>query len=273
MKVIIDNGGTTADWLITSPEAESLLVQTPAIDLLAADRPLTIADAALPYLAKATHIDLYSTGIYSELQAEKAAAKLRPYLLPAAELSIGSDLMAACKATAESAAGIVCILGTGSNSCVYDGSTIVRQIPALGYIMGDEGSGTLIGQALIKAYLYGEMPKEEARAFDKLYGLTKELLLQNIGQEPSPQQYLASHTMFLQSVSTDWTRALVKECLRAFFVRRVLSYDEYLPCPIHFVGSIAYFYHSILAELCLEYTLDLGTVMQRPIQGLEQKLK
>lgn len=271
MKVIIDNGGSKADWLVITAGAPSFVLQTAALDVLATDKRLAIGVDAIRYLAKATTVELYSTGIYSEVQAEIAATKLQPYLAPGADLSLGSDMMAACKATAGSDAGIICILGTGSNSCVYDGSIIVQQIPALGYIMGDEGSGTAIGKALIKAYLYGEMPKAEAAAFTNRYGLTKEVLLKNIGQEPSPQRYLASHTMYLQEVDTQWTRALVKNCLRAFFERRVLSYGEYLPYTIHFVGSIAYFYRSILEELCLEYELQLGTVMQKPIEGLQQK--
>jgi len=264
MKLIIDSGGTKTDWAIVTESGTDIQIFTTPSDHT--DLTYVMPPAVISRKEEILEVHMYGAGMYSN-QVSKPVQQQISKLLPSATVHVYSDLLGCCRATAGAESAIVCILGTGSNSCVYDGKNIVRQIPALGFVMSDEGSGVNIGRALIKAYLYGEMDKDTSIQFKQAYGITKSMLLENL-QGQSPAAYLASYARFPNDHPTPLAVELVREELSTFVQRRVLSYDDKVTYPVHFVGSIAYFYSSLIKDLCHQAGLRNGLILQKPINGL-----
>jgi len=177
--------------------------------------------------------------------------------------------MAVCHALLGHERGIACILGTGANSCLYDGEKVVERGVSLGYLLGDEGSGCYIGRKLVRAYFYNIMPLELRLQFDNTYNLSVSDIIDNVYHKSAPSRYLAAFTKFAgERQSHPFIRQLVKDCFNDFIQVFILRYDECRSLPICFVGSVAYHLKPLLQESMEEAGLKMGLVMRSPVEGL-----
>ena len=188
---------------------------------------------------------------------------------PDAEITVTHDLMAACHALLGHQQGIACILGTGSNACVYDGNNISARAVSLGYLVGDEGSGMHIGREVVKSYFYGFMPEAMKKEFDAAYHLDLKGFVDKLYHESQPSRYLASFARFAgEHLDEPFIRALVRQCFDAFVKAFVMRFDESRTMKISFVGSVAFHFREVLKESLDGFGLQIGEVMASPSDGL-----
>lgn len=184
-------------------------------------------------------------------------------------INVDHDLKAAAIATYTGGTGIACILGTGSNSCLYDGSTIYEEVPSLGYVLGDEGSGAWFGKKLLSLFLYKELPPSTMSLLKDKYGLEKELIFDNVYKKPYANVYLASFAKVMtESPDVAFMEGIAKEGFNEFFKHHVCCYENYVQYPVHFVGSIAFFYKDVLQRVAMDYSSQLGIVDRNPVYRL-----
>ena len=187
---------------------------------------------------------------------------------PAARIEVESDLPGACRGLCGRSAGVVGILGTGSNSALYDGEKIVANTPALGYILGDEGSGTTLGRLFVADCLKNHLPAELREEFLSEYGLTQADIIERVYRRPMPNHFLSGFAPFIAARRhRPEVRSLVVGSFRGFLQRNILQYDA-MQTPVHFTGSIAFHFADLLAEAVEEEGLMLGTILQSPIEGI-----
>ena len=178
-------------------------------------------------------------------------------------------MMAAVYATSAGKEAIVCILGTGSNSCYFDGKTIHTNVASLGYLLMDEASGNYFGRQLLRDYYYKKMPQDIAAKFEQTYDLSADEIKRNLYREESPNAYLGNFAQFMFDYTAhDYMHQLLEKGFSEFFEYRVLAYKKQKDIPIYFIGSIAYFFESILKEVAAKYNLSIAGVLRRPIDDL-----
>ncbi|MDR1402850.1 MAG: ATPase [Tannerellaceae bacterium] len=184
-------------------------------------------------------------------------------------VEVCSDLTGAARALCGKQAGIACILGTGSNSCFYDGKDIVRNISPLGFILGDEGSGAVLGKLLVGDCLKNQLPLHLKNKFIKQFRLTPEAVLEHVYKQPFPNRYLAGFSKFLiQNIKEPALYNLAYNSFRSFFIRNVMQYDHYRDYPISFTGSIAFYYQDVLLAAARSFSLPVEQITQTPMEGL-----
>lgn len=189
--------------------------------------------------------------------------------LPAAVVEVSTDMLAAARGLCGRQAGIACILGTGSNSCFYDGQQIVNNVSPLGFILGDEGSGAVLGKLMVGNLLKNQMAPGLKEKFLEQMKLTPAEIIDRVYRKPFPNRFLASLSPFLaQHLQEPGVRRLVLDSFCDFFRRNVMQYEGYASYPIHFIGSIAFYYRNVLKEAAESLGLKLGTVLQSPMEGL-----
>jgi len=185
------------------------------------------------------------------------------------EIRIQNDLLGVARALCGNQKGIACILGTGSNSCYYDGLEIKRNIPPLGYILGDEGSGTALGKKLLKAFCRDSLPKDIRTAFDKRYNIGMHNLIEKIYQGQAPNQFIAGFSKFLLDHRNNPSIfEMIKLTFKEFIDNILLEYECVKQYPIHFSGSIAFYFNDILRQVLNDYHLTVGNIVETPIAGL-----
>lgn len=184
-------------------------------------------------------------------------------------IKVEGDMMAACRCTCGRVSGIVGILGTGSNACLFDGEKITQNIAALGYALGcDEGSGNAIGRTLLREYLRGRMPKELGEVFEKTYALTKDAVLENIYHQPYPNRYMASFATFAKSYEDhEWMDIMLRKEFDNFFEQQidVLAKDN---AEIHLVGSVAKGFENQIRGVAKQHHKEIGIIRKEPMEGL-----
>ena len=192
-------------------------------------------------------------------------------VFPAAEVHVGHDLDGAAYSTYTGEPAVTCILGTGSNSCMFDGTEVSEEVPALAYILGDEGSGSWFGKKLLSAFLYHQLPAEIEDDFAGQYDLDKLSITKRVYQEPNANVFLASFMTFL---GRHRDHALIKEWLdegfKAFLDVHVACFEGATSMPVHFVGSVAYHFQDALKKACEDRGYSMGNVIKKPIDGLAQ---
>jgi len=286
MRLIIDAGSTKMGWILMeghevkahfvtkgfnpnySPiqDLENLLVETRLIasPMEDNDAPISRRDKS----ASLQTIYYYGTGCGSEQNCQIIKEVFLNHF-PHAEIHVTHDMMAACHAVLGHEKGIACILGTGSNSCLYDGENITEKAVSLGYMVGDEGSGMHIGKEVVRAYFYGFMPEDLRQQFDAEYHLEQKDFIQNLYHSGQPSKYLATFAKFAGGHQAHpFIKQLVKGCFKAFVEAFVLRYSECKLLKISFIGSISFHFKDILKETLVDYGLTLGEVMSSPAEGL-----
>ncbi len=184
-------------------------------------------------------------------------------------IEINSDLLAAARATCNHEQGIACILGTGSNSCLFDGKEIIENVRPLGFVMGDEGSGAYLGKMLLISYLRSELPEELAEKFSDRYRVSIDEVLQKVYKESFPNKYLASYSKFLfDNISEPYIYQLVYQAFEIFLKKNVMKYENHENVKVHFVGSIAFYYANVLRQVASDLGIAVKNILETPIAGL-----
>ncbi len=184
-------------------------------------------------------------------------------------LVIDSDLMAACHASCGNSSGIVCILGTGSNSCLFNGKNIQQHIAPLGFILGDEGSGANLGKSLIADILKNQLSPSTIKLFYNNYNITEAEILDNVYKKPFPNRYLAKFTSFMsQHIQIKEIENIVLDSFKLFIERNLLQYQNLTKQELHFTGSIAFHFNKQLTEALNKYNLTIKSINKSPIDGL-----
>jgi N-acetylglucosamine kinase-like BadF-type ATPase len=182
---------------------------------------------------------------------------------------VQTDLMAAARAVCGNEKGIACILGTGSNSCYYNGKKIVKNSPGLGYVLGDEASGAYLGKKVLQYYLYNTFDEDLRSRFDARFVTNTVEILDNVYKKPLPNRYLASFTLFLAENRGHYMiENIIEDGLNDFFFQHLCKYAEVWKYPVSFVGSVAHGFQDVLKDLCSSYEFELGTVLKNPMEGL-----
>ncbi|MBK5721572.1 ATPase [Dysgonomonas sp. Marseille-P4677] len=188
--------------------------------------------------------------------------------IKASRIDVNSDLLAAAIGLCGHNSGIACIIGTGSNSCFYDGKSIVENVSPLGYVLGDEGSGAVLGRLFLGACLKNQLTKGLKEKFLSEYNLTPPLILDRVYKQPLANRFLASLSPFiLRHIEDGSIYKLVHNALEDFFVKNIMQYD-YKNNKVHFTGSVAYHYQDILHKIGTELNIRIGTIAQSPMDGL-----
>lgn len=275
MILLADSGSTKTEWCLAGPRGKiGKRLFTSGINPYYMNKEeiqRTIDEELYPHLRryhdKIEAIHFYGAGCaYPEKNDMVAAALRRHWQVP---VSVESDLLAAAHALCGHEAGIACILGTGSNSCVYDGEKIVQHIDSLGLILGDEGSGGALGRVWARDCLRGDLIEPIIRKFMKEYHLTPELIMEKVYRQPFPNRFLASFAPFIKKhLDNEYVYGLVYDNFKDFVIRHLYAYDALDFYAVHFVGSIAYQFQDILRKLMDDRSLETGTIAQSPMEGL-----
>lgn len=272
MILIADSGSTKTEWCIAEKGASLRQITTagtnPYFQTQAEiddEIKNTLCPAIAPYPVEAVYF--YGAGCAFPEKNRMIAGAIRSYL--PVRVEVYSDLAGAARSLCGKEAGIACILGTGSNSCLYDGTDIIRHTPPLGYILGDEGSGAALGKQLASDCLKRQLPDALCRKFLQQYELTSEILLERVYKQPFPNRFLAGLSRFLwENITEQPIYNLVYDSFRSFLVRNVLAYERCETYPIHFTGSVAYYYKEVLKAAAISLHLTLGKVEKTPMPGL-----
>ncbi len=269
MFIIVDSGSTKADWVVVHDKDSAVFYKTaginPATQIELLD--LTLHQELLDQIYRAEQLFFYGAGIIDPVSTARVISWLASYGFEG-KLIVAEDMIAAARACCGHEAGIVCILGTGSNSCVYDGKSVVKSIPTLGYIFSDEGGGTNFGKEILKAYFYGTMPEKERAIFEQNFAVSKEVLVEKVYRSSGGNKYVASFAQFLVLINGAWKTELIKKLFREFVKLRILLYPEHKTHQIKFIGSIAFYHRQFLEEVLAEYGLIASEIIQQPIYKL-----
>ncbi len=272
IKLIADSGSTKTEWCLLQGK-KKITVSTQGISpyfLDAAQVQAILVKELLPKLKKnvPTEIFFYGTGCSNPANVKMIRQSIEA-VFPKAKITVDHDLAGAAKALCGHSKGIACILGTGSNSCYYNGKKIVKNSPGLGYVLGDEGSGTYLGKKVLQYYLYNTFDAELMDRFNSTYKTSVTEILDAVYKKPLPNRYLASFAQFLvENRGHFMVENIIEDGLNDFFFNHIYKYRESWTMPINFVGSVAYGFRDILKELCDSYELQLGKVLKSPMVGL-----
>ncbi len=269
--IIADSGSTKTDWCIASQGKVLNRITTEGTNpFFQTNEEIAkvVETQLLPHLTgdETTHLYFYGAGCAFPEQIEQVRHTLSPYFN--CPIEVGSDLLAAARALCGDQPGIACILGTGSNSCYYDGQEIVDNVSPLGYVLGDEGSGAVLGKLLVGDCLKGQLTPELRKAFFQRFQLTPQEILNRVYKQPFPNRFLASLSPFLlEHIDAPCIRQLVLNSFKSFFQRNVNTY-QHPELPVHFVGSIAYYYQPLLTEAATQAGFIVGNISKSPMEGL-----
>lgn len=270
MILIADSGSTKTDWCLTTEEGkESHLFTTQGINPYhQSEQEITDALHDMKGLLPTEKIEavyFYGAGCTAEKSPVvcKALQKTFPHV-PVVEAA--SDMLGAARSLCGHRPGIVCIIGTGSNSCYYDGKCITHNTPPLGYILGDEGSGAALGKRLVSDCLKRQLPEETCKQFSTYCGLSLSEIIDRVYRRPMPNRFLAECSRFLHEHRKEESiHQLLTSCFADFFRRNVLAYPK---GELFFTGSIACYYAEELKEAATTFHLQIASIRQRPIEGL-----
>ena len=270
--LIADSGSTKCEWsLVNKKQRKSLFTQgiSPYFQNVQ-QIEFILNNELVPQLKKQQPLEIYyyGTGCASNDNAAIVKKALRK-TFPGASTQVTHDLMAAARATCGTSKGISCILGTGSNSCYYDGKKIVKNSPGLGYVLGDEGSGAYLGKKVLQYYLYKTFDEDLTYKFNDVYKTNKAEILEQVYKNPLPNRYLAEFTHFLADNRGHFMiENIIEDGLNDFFFQHLCKYNESWKYPIHFVGGVAYVFQDVVKQLVADYEFELGSILKNPMQGL-----
>jgi N-acetylglucosamine kinase-like BadF-type ATPase len=274
MLLIADSGSTKTEWCLVNAETRMFTTyQTTGINPLYQDKEsihqLLQHEYPLP-VGTLHNIYFYGAGCINN-QVKDMMQKILGEHFRCPSVTVHSDLMAAARSLCQNHEGIACILGTGSNSCYYNGQEIARHVSPLGYVLGDEGSGAVIGKKLISDLLKKQLPDNIADRFFKKYTLSTDQFLEHVYKKPFPNRFLAQFTRFIhENLQEDSLRTLVKDSFTEFFSRNIRQYPEAYKLPVNFTGSVAWHFRDILQESAEESGFRTGIITLKPMEGLIQ---
>ena len=274
VKLIADSGSTKTEWCLLNGNKKTIFLTAGMSPYFLSGEQLQeiLLKNVLPKIKniRVDEIFFYGTGC-SNLQNVKVVKQAFKRCFGDAAININHDLLAAAKALCGNEKGVACILGTGSNSCYYNGKKIMKNSPGLGYVLGDEGSGAYLGKKVIQYYLYNTFDDDLRSRFDAKFVTNSSEILNAVYKESLPNRYLASYAIFLAENRGHYMiENIIEDGLNDFFFQHVCKYNESWTLPVHFVGSIANGFKDVIIELCKSYELQLGKVIKNPMEGLIQ---
>jgi len=272
--IIADSGSTKTDWAIGTQR-----IKTQGINPFHQDDSTILAilqEEMLPQLVACgfrigdiAAIRFYGSGVRPE-QEMRMEGLLRQVFSQAATIEARSDMLGAARALCGDSEGLACILGTGANSCLYDGEKIVANTPALGYILGDEGSGAVLGRLFLNALYKKRLFAGAEDEFQQYFGLTMADVINHVYRQPMANRWLASLSAYIHAhLQQPAVHALVVDNFRAFICHNILPYQR-PDLPLNAVGSIAWYYHDQLAEAAQAAGYRLGRVLQSPLDVIDR---
>jgi glucosamine kinase len=273
MVLIVDSGSTKSDWVLLKSMNDIELFKTMGFNPYFHNETI-IANAIkqnedlFKYADGVDQVFYYGAGASSyDLKAIVHRALKRVFTK--ADIIVDHDLLACAYATYTGVPAISCILGTGSNSCYFDGKELTEEVPALAYILGDEGSGSYFGKKLLSAFLYHHLPDEISKDLVAKFDLNKDVIMENVYMMPHANVYLASFMRFIADhKENDWVKETIYEGLKEFIRVHVYCFKEHKEVPVHFIGSVGYFFREQLERCAKDLGVTLGTVTRKPIDGL-----
>ena len=271
--LIVESGSTKTDWCLLRKNKKPAHFTTSGIN------PYLQSSASIAeMLHKELPVNLlkhvpericyYGAGAASQIKQQEITSILKNHF-GIHKIEVSGDMMAAARSLCGDKKGIVCILGTGSASCYYDGKRIKERQPSLGYIAGDEGSGNYMGKRILQYYSYSTFDAELTMDFEMRFGSNLEDIVYKLYHEPYPNRYLASFVALLKENRGHYmVENIIEDCLNDFFRTSILKYRQSWKKPLYFTGSVAYFFSDVLISLCHQYELEAGKIEQSPMEGL-----
>ncbi len=273
MILIADSGSTKTDWAVVEHGNLSQIIATKGMNpFFQSEEEISneIKSMLLPNIndgASLTKVIFYGAGCIPEKVAFMQQA-LGVHLKASQGIEIYSDMLAVAHAMCKHKPGIACILGTGSNSCFYNGKEIVANVSPLGFILGDEGSGAVLGKLLVGDIFKNQLSDDLKEKFLEKFNLTQADIIDRVYRKPFPNRFLASLSPFLiENIKHPKVNKMVKSSFRAFFKRNVMQYD-YTNNPIYIIGSIAFYYENIVREAAEELGITIESIDKSPLMGL-----
>jgi N-acetylglucosamine kinase-like BadF-type ATPase len=272
MILVVDSGSTKTEWKILDGGKQGNSLFTAGINpyFLSTDQIYSLLRLELNALSaeKPDQIFFYGTGCNSESKNNTVREALRSFF-NSGEIFVGSDLLGAARSLCLDEPGIACIIGTGSNSCYYDGTSIVSNVAPLGYILGDEGGGAVLGRKLISAVLKKQIPSEIIECFFATYKITPAEILENVYMKPFPNRFLGQYAKFIhENISAPSMQEIINSSFDEFISRNVIQYPEARYLPVNFTGSIAFHFRTYLEALLIENDLKPGIFTLSPMENL-----
>ena len=271
MLLIADSGSTKTTWRLVDHEKNACSCTTGGIN------PFQLGQEEIVRLLE-TDFTLSHTGI-SQIwfygagcafpDRNRVVKDALSQFFGECEIEVNSDLLAAARSLCGNRAGIACILGTGSNSCYYNGREIVQNISPLGYVLGDEGSGNALGRKLLSDVLKNRLPEEIRKVFFETYPVSAGDILDHVYRKPFPNRYLAQYARFVSAnIHYPEMQSLASNCFREFFSRNVMQYEAAKQLPVHFTGGVAYHFSEMIKKTAAEFGLTAGHISQEPMAEL-----
>lgn len=275
MKLTVDSGSTKTDWGFFNNKKDLTIYKTQGINPYhqSQEQIRDILESEL--LPVITQIDrstiselfFYGAGCATHTTCALMSDILKNYF-PNAEITVDSDMLGAARALCGKSEGVACVLGTGSNSCLYNGNDITDQVPSLGYILGDEGSGAVLGRCFINSCFKRQMPDKLFKEFLDRYSIDREIIIMNVYRKPLANRYLAGFVPFiLEKREVPEVHKMIIQCFTEFFTRNVINYHKPW-LPVHFVGSLANSLADELKETADSLGMTIGKIMASPMDGL-----
>lgn len=270
--LVADGGSTKVKWALITPEDAHAIYTTLGFNPLLPPQEgmeAYFTDALNAVAGGVDEVWYYGAGCIDSVCPEVAKAIASAVGCPTANVNVGSDMLGAARALLGHHQGVACILGTGSNSCLFDGAEIVEHTPALGYVLGDEGSGAVLGRKLLGDIFKGQASAEVVARFNNRYGLSMGDVIERVYRCPAPNRFLASFAPFIrENLHDEGIRSMVAHSFREFLERNVMAYADVRTLPLRFTGSIAVHFDELLLQEALHLGLNDVAVTADPIEGL-----
>lgn len=273
MILVADSGSTKCDWKLVKDNGETVECSTMGFNPYFHDEAIVMATMNMqkdlePYFNDVKNIFFYGAGCSAD-HLNVIIKRGLEAVFPNAEVVVDHDLKGAAWALYRGVPEIACIIGTGSNSCFFDGETLYEESPALAYILGDEGSGSYFGKRLLTHYLYNKLPDYLHDVLKNQYHLDKHIIFENVYMKPHANVYLASFMRVLSPFKDKpWVHDMIFKGMTKFLERHVCTYDNYKEVETNFVGSGAFYFQDILAEAAEPLGVKIGHIVQKPIDNI-----
>jgi N-acetylglucosamine kinase-like BadF-type ATPase len=272
IKLIADCGSTKTEWCLLKGGKKTIFNSTGMSPYFVSDIQMEdiIRREVMPQLkkSKVDELHYYSTGC-GNIENMRMVKKTLKNIFPDSILNVETDITGAARALCRNEKGIVCILGTGSSACYYNGKRIIKNSPGLGFILGDEGSGAYLGKKVIQYYLYDTFDDDLRSRFDAKFVTNTNEILDSVYKQPFANRYLASFAIFLAENRGHYMiENIIEDGLTDFFNTHIRRFSESWKFPVHFTGGIAFGFKDICAEMCKRFNIQNGNITKNPMEGL-----
>lgn len=273
MILIADSGSTKTSWSLVNREKEVFNFNTEGYNpyYVGADYITNSIAGNLPQevnTSEVSEIYFYGAGCSAD-KSPIVAQALKNVFKEARIIQVESDLLAAARSVLGKNKGFVAILGTGTNSCIYDGEKITHQVDSLGFILGDEGSGAYLGKSILIAYNRGYLPEDLREKFINIYQLTPDEIINKIYTQPLPNRFSATFSQFVgENIDHPFVQEVVRKSFRDFFTNIISYYPDFSQYSLNCIGSVAHNYLPYLKEVAEEFNMPVGNIVRNPLSGL-----